>query len=133
MTPLKKILDVITTIKKKGELVSDNDIIEILEATKTISHNQRALNAYITFYKKIDKNKLNKMGTLSSRELQILQCIGDGKRSVDIAKKLNLSLSTIETHRKNIRKKLNLVGKGKLTTYALISKTHSINTKKPNN
>ncbi len=128
MTPLEKILNTITSIKKKGKLVSDNDILEILKATKTISINQGAINAYIAFFKKVDKNKLNKISTLTSRELQILQCIGDGESSTNIAKKLNLSISTIETHRKNIRKKLDLIGKGKLTDYALISKTHSVNT-----
>jgi two-component system nitrate/nitrite response regulator NarL len=121
MTPLKKILDTITALKRKGEFVTDNDILEILKATKTISHNQGVINAYISFFKKTDKKKLNKISSLTTRELEVLRYIGDGESSINIAKKLNLSLSTIETHRKNIRKKLGLVGKGKLIEYAIIN------------
>jgi DNA-binding NarL/FixJ family response regulator len=43
---------------------------------------------------------------LSKRETQIIKMIGDGMVNKDIAKSLNLSIQTIETHRKNINHKL---------------------------
>lgn len=126
MTPLAEILNTIKSIKKKGELISEDDILEILKATKTISKNKDALNTYISFFKRLDRNKLNKISALTTRELQVLRHIGNGENSALIAKNLSLSISTIETHRKNIRKKLGLVGKGKLIEYAIINHLNSL-------
>ena len=46
--------------------------------------------------------------TLSDRELQVFQLIGDGFSVVQIAEKLQLSPKTIESHRKVIKQKLKL-------------------------
>jgi DNA-binding CsgD family transcriptional regulator len=51
-----------------------------------------------TDFKKADK-------VFTKRELEILDFVIQGMKSEDIAKKLNLSLYTIQTHRKNILKK----------------------------
>lgn len=44
---------------------------------------------------------------LSNREKEVLRLIGDELTSKEIAFKLGVSISTIETHRKNLFKKLN--------------------------
>jgi DNA-binding CsgD family transcriptional regulator len=49
---------------------------------------------------------------LSPTELQIAQLVRDGKSSKEIASMLNLSKSTIHTHRQRIREKLGLTNKG---------------------
>ena len=40
---------------------------------------------------------------LSRREVQIIKLIKEGKQNKEIADELNLSVQTIETHRKNIQ------------------------------
>lgn len=45
---------------------------------------------------------------LGSRERQVLQLIAEGHSSPDIATRLNLASSTIEVHRRNIMRKLNV-------------------------
>ena len=45
---------------------------------------------------------------LSDREIEIFQLIGEGRTTRQIAQKLHLSLSTVETHRAHIKEKLNL-------------------------
>jgi DNA-binding NarL/FixJ family response regulator len=45
---------------------------------------------------------------LSNRELEIFQLIGRGESTRSIAEQLHLSVHTVETHRENIRGKLNL-------------------------
>ena len=45
---------------------------------------------------------------LSERELEITNLVCNGMTSKEIAQQLNLSLHTVETHRKNILRKLNL-------------------------
>lgn len=59
------------------------------------------------------------MEGLTERELEIYELIGNGYKSVDIAKNLNLSINTVETHRKNIRGKLGLVSSGDLVRNAI--------------
>lgn len=45
---------------------------------------------------------------LSDRELEIFERFGQGLSTRHIAENLNLSIKTVETHRENIKKKLNL-------------------------
>jgi PAS domain S-box-containing protein len=47
----------------------------------------------------------------SPREIMVADLIKDGKRDKDIMEILNVSLDTVKTHRKNIRKKLGIYGK----------------------
>ena len=48
---------------------------------------------------------------LTPTELRVLNLIGQGRSSKNIAELLNVSSQTVATHRKNIRKKLNISGK----------------------
>ncbi len=56
---------------------------------------------------------------LSERELQIVQMIGKGIPSSEMADKLNLSIHTINSHRKNILKKLRFKSPAELIAYAV--------------
>jgi len=47
---------------------------------------------------------------LSDRELEILQLMGEGRDSQTIARRLRLTLQTVEAHRSNIQMILNLNG-----------------------
>jgi DNA-binding NarL/FixJ family response regulator len=48
------------------------------------------------------------LDSLSNRELQVFELIGEGVSSSHIAEQLNLSVKTIETHQAHIKKKLGL-------------------------
>lgn len=48
------------------------------------------------------------VASLSDRELEIFQLIGRGESTRSVAEQLHLSVHTVETHRENIRAKLNL-------------------------
>lgn len=56
---------------------------------------------------------------LSNRELEVFDLIGRGMRTGEIADKLHLSVKTIETHRANIKTKLNLGSSGELSRRAM--------------
>ena len=45
---------------------------------------------------------------LSNKEILVFKCIGQGLNNREIAKKLTLSIKTVEAHRYRIKKKLNL-------------------------
>ena len=56
--------------------------------------------------------------TLSDRELEVLELIGNGLGSREIAQKLHLSIKTIESHREHIKTKLGLARAPELVSYA---------------
>ena len=55
---------------------------------------------------------------LTDRELHVLELLGSGMSTREIAGALNLSFKTVETHRENIKHKLGLRGAAALTRYA---------------
>jgi DNA-binding NarL/FixJ family response regulator len=56
---------------------------------------------------------------LSQRELQVLEHIGSGLGTSEIARKLNLSVKTIETYRAHIKEKLHLEDATALRQFAI--------------
>jgi two-component system NarL family response regulator len=56
---------------------------------------------------------------LGSREREVLQLLAEGKVSKEIAATLQISARTVETHRRNIMKKLNLHNIAELTRFAI--------------
>jgi DNA-binding CsgD family transcriptional regulator len=59
------------------------------------------------------------MENLSDREFEVLQLLGEGKGTSDIAKQLHLSIKTVEAHRANLKRKLNLKTGPELVRYAV--------------
>jgi DNA-binding NarL/FixJ family response regulator len=57
------------------------------------------------------------MNNLSRRELDIIQLIKEGMSSKEIALQLDISLKTVEVHRYNILKKLNLKNTAALVNF----------------
>ena len=56
---------------------------------------------------------------LTSREQTILLELAQGQSNKDVARTLNISVRTVETHRKNIKRKLGISSTAGLTRYAL--------------
>jgi DNA-binding NarL/FixJ family response regulator len=56
--------------------------------------------------------------TLTDRELEVLQLIGQWKSTRQIADELHLSVKTIEYYREQLKEKLNLKNASELTQYA---------------
>lgn len=101
-----------------------------------------------SFQKETDKNQLEEMATtlknvmrfmhentsnvsdiqnkLSPTESKVCKYIQQGKGTKEIAEELNLSIDTIQTHRKNIRKKLGLRGKNISLFSCLNSSQHDL-------
>ncbi|MGB7241936.1 MAG: response regulator transcription factor [Sulfitobacter sp.] len=56
---------------------------------------------------------------LTGREQTILLQLANGKSNKDVAEELEISVRTVETHRKNIKRKLGISSTAGLTRYAL--------------
>ena len=57
--------------------------------------------------------------TLGSREREVLQLLAEGHSSPEIARRLHIAASTVETHRRNIMRKLDVHSVAELTKYAI--------------
>ena len=55
----------------------------------------------------IDKPR-NRFGTLSSREIEVLKYLTDGKRNIEIAERLNINQKTVNTYKNRMMHKLNV-------------------------
>jgi DNA-binding NarL/FixJ family response regulator len=56
---------------------------------------------------------------LTDREKQVLQLLAEGRSNKEVASLLELSLSTVETHRGNLMQKLNLHNTAEIVLYAV--------------
>ena len=56
---------------------------------------------------------------LTTREQSVLLLVAEGNSNKDVAAKLEISIRTVETHRKNIKKKLGISTTAGLTRYAI--------------
>lgn len=56
---------------------------------------------------------------LSNKEREVLQLIAEGHKSMEIADKLHISVRTVDVHRINIKRKLNIHSVAELTKVAL--------------
>ena len=109
----------------KGILTKRCGEDEITRAIKTVPKGERffcnrVLEVLIEDKSQDEKQKLDK-NALSARELEILKLIAYGNSTNQIAQKLYISVHTVNTHRKNILKKLNLNSPIQLVAYAHVS------------
>jgi len=74
-------------------------------------HNQKSPNGGGPLKKKLAR--------LSSRELEVLQLIAEGKANKQTAVELGISIKTVEKHRQNLMSKLNIHEISGLTRYAI--------------
>ncbi|MCY2931288.1 MAG: response regulator transcription factor [Planctomycetota bacterium] len=56
---------------------------------------------------------------LSDRELQVLEMVGSGMPTREIAQALHVSVKTVDAHREHIKRKLNLENAAELRKYAI--------------
>ncbi len=93
--------------------IATSDTLEVREGYKNIIEGQ-LVDLASESSGKFDSELLR----LSPREMEVCQLIQLGRNGKEIAELLNLSFETVQTHRKNVRKKFGLRGrKASLFTY----------------
>jgi DNA-binding NarL/FixJ family response regulator len=96
---LRQFKEALTAVSK-GQVWIDNESLRaLLEDTGAIS-------------------KPGKIGHITSREKEIIECVCQGLSNNDIARKLTLSPHTVKTHCNTIFKKLNVTNRSKLMALA---------------
>tara|TARA_R110001592_G_scaffold10217_5_gene53408 strand:- start:1669 stop:2322 length:654 start_codon:yes stop_codon:yes gene_type:complete len=104
-----------------GYLLKDGDSDELITAITTVMENKKYLSKDINqeFLSLLRKGETLVKAPLSSREKEVLQLIAEGKSSKEIGEILFLSPKTVDVHRNNIMKKIDLFTIPGLTKYAI--------------
>ena len=110
----------------KGYLLKDSAESDLIDAIKAVSEGKAFFSPEISKILVEDYVRdMRKRGAedsyelLTSREREVLHLLAEGKSNKDIATLLDLSLYTVETHRRNLQDKLNLRSLAELILYAV--------------
>jgi len=122
----KKIIDKMFIAGASGYILKESAFNELFEAIQEVMKGNFYLSPSIArMY--VDTQGFEfqasdvppKFNQISKKEREILQLIAEGEKTRDIAEKLNISIKTVETHRRNIMKKLNIFSVAGLTKFAI--------------
>lgn len=98
---------------------------ELVEAIRIAYSGKRYLKGIVSeiflssYFKSKEETEIKENIPLSKRELEVLQVLTTGLSNKQIADKLNISLRTVEVHKGNIMKKLELFSTAELVVYAI--------------
>ncbi len=98
----------------KGYLTKDTSRNEMIEAILTLRNGYDYYGKSITnvilkgYFNKTAEEEKNGQNPLSEREVEILKLFGEGLTNREIADQLFISVRTVESHKNNIMKKINL-------------------------
>ncbi len=112
-----------------GYVLKENAVEDVLESVKTVSENRYYISPIISGYLVKRLNTQNdfalqqpSINDLTKSERAILKLISQDKTTQQIADELHISYKTVENHRNNISKKLNLSGTHSLVKFAIKNK-----------
>jgi two-component system nitrate/nitrite response regulator NarL len=98
-----------------GYIMKNSSLQKVLEAIRTVDKIGKYYDDAILTIDDFTKEVV----ILSVREKDILRLIGEGHSSQEIADILCIGKATVDTHRKNIIKKINIHGKTDLIRFAI--------------
>ena len=107
-----------------GYVLKNSAFEELAEAVRNVRSNRAYISPSITA---IVLEKIARPGSgeptpssvLSPREREVLQMLSEGKSTKEISAAINVSPSTVETHRRKIMQKLNIKTLPELTKFAI--------------
>ena len=108
-----------------GYLLKDCAIEELITAIRAVAVNQAYLSNEVTsvlieqFVRNSPNHEDSAFSVLTPREREVLQLVTEGQSTKKIANRLRLSTKTIEFHRHQLMKKLDLHSVAALTKYAV--------------
>jgi len=111
-----------------GYILKDASASELLSAIYTVHKGEAVLSPPITrlviedYLRWGGLQSKDTQNGLSPREHEVLQLVAEGYNNKEIAKILSISIKTVQTHRSNMMRKLDLHDSGELIRYALQKK-----------
>jgi len=113
-----------------GYVLKENAVEDVLESVKVVAEGKYYISPIISGYlvsrlnkQKDFSSKIPSINDLTKAERIILKHISLEKTTQQIADELHISYKTVENHRNNISKKLNLSGTHSLVKFAINNKS----------
>ena len=110
----------------KGYLLKDSLRADVIEAIRAVAQGRSFLTRKIgrmlqeDYVRQLESRGLDDTyDLLTDREREILQLVAEGRTNKEVARLLNVSLTTVETHRTHILQKLGLYSVPELILYAV--------------
>lgn len=107
-----------------GYLLKESAPLELELALRSVGRGETYLSPPISrqviegYMQRVSQNK-DPLAALSSRQREILQLIAEGSSSKEIARRLNLSVKTVETHRAQLMDRLQIHDVAGLVRFAI--------------
>lgn len=103
-----------------GYVTKTADGVELLNAVRAVAAGKRYLGTEVAAALADGMHQEADGSTrLGRREREVLRLLAEGRRTADIAEHLHISAGTVEVHRRNIMRKLDLHTVAELTRYAI--------------
>ena len=108
-----------------GYLLKNCAFDELVAAISAVMNNQNYMSQKIAgtvlkdYASILETSDSSPASQLSAREREVLQLIAEGMKTKDIADRIHVSIKTVETHRQQIMRKLNVTSVAELTKIAL--------------
>ncbi len=108
-----------------GYMLKDSAFRELVDAIRVVASNKVYISPSIAgvltedYLENLTEKDNSVHAILTSREVEVLQLLAEGKSTKQTASTLGVSIKTIEAHRQNIMKKLNIDNIVGLTKYAI--------------
>ena len=110
----------------KGYLLKDSMRGEVLQAIRAVHQGRSFLTRKVAqmlqedYVSRLEERGLeDRYDLLSDREREVLQFIAEGRANKEVANLLNISVTTVETHRGHILQKLDIHSVPELILYAV--------------
>ena len=112
----------------RGYILKDVSAAEMVKAIETVCQGgtffsataSNTLFSHIATSEEVQPDKpAETAGDLTPREITVLRQLAEGHNNKEIARELSISVRTVETHRQNIKSKLNIHTAAGLVRYAL--------------
>jgi two-component system, NarL family, response regulator NreC len=112
-----------------GYILKDSPAAKLLTAVRDVHHGRKYVSPQI-LGKLVDDFRARGQGrrgpsaglTLTPREREVVKMIAEGKSVKEIAVRLGRSVKTVEAHKFNLMRKLDIHNKAQLVTYAIQKK-----------
>ncbi|MGE0446786.1 MAG: response regulator [Vicinamibacterales bacterium] len=109
-----------------GYLLKDSADVDLIQAVSAVSQGKSFFSPAIArvmlddyVRQRGDRGAVDRYESLSEREREIFQLVAEAKTNKEIAALLNVSPSTVETHRAHIMEKLDLHSAAEIVLYAV--------------
>jgi len=109
-----------------GYLLKDSADVDLIRAVTAVSQGKSFFSPVVAkvmlddYVRRLaDKGITDRFDSLSEREREIFQLIAEGHSNKEIADLINLSVSTVETHRAHIMEKLDVHNTAEIVLYAV--------------